>query len=50
MSVSNFSYQKQKILSLIDFEKDYKQKKITKSMQKLRKKYSLDIIRNGSEL
>ena len=50
MSVSNFSYQKRKALSLIDFEKDYKQKNFTSTMQKLREKYSLDIIKNGSEL
>ncbi len=50
MSVSNFSYQKNKILSLIDFEEDNKQKKITESMQKLREKYSLDIIKSGNEL
>jgi DNA polymerase-4 len=50
MSVSNFSHQKHKILSLVDFEEDYKQKKITSSMQKLREKYTLDIIKTGSEL
>lgn len=50
MSVSNFSYQKHKILSLIDFDEDNKQKKITDSMQKLREKYSLDIIKSGNEL
>jgi len=50
MSVSNFSHQKHKILSLVDFEEDYKQKKITASLQKLREKYTLDIIKTGSEL
>ncbi len=50
MSVSNFSYQKHKVLSLIDFEKDYKQKKITDSLQKLREKYSLDIVKSANEL
>ncbi len=50
MSVSNFSYQKHKILSLIDFEKDNRQKKITASVQKLREKYSLDIIKSANEL
>ena len=50
MSVSNFSYQKHKILSLIDFEKDNKQKKITTSVQRLREKYSLDIIKSANEL
>ena len=50
MSVSNFSYQKLKALSLIDFQNDYKQKKITASLQKLREKYSLDIVKSGSEL
>lgn len=50
MNVSNFSYQKNKVLSLIDFEEDNKQKKITASVQKLREKYSLDIIKSGNEL
>ncbi len=50
LSVSNFSYQKQKVLSLIEFEEDYKHKKITKNMQKLREKYSIDIIKTGGEL
>jgi len=50
MSVSNFSYQKNKSLSLIDFEEDNKHKKITASVQKLREKYSLDIIKSANEL
>ncbi len=50
MNVSNFSYQKNKILSLIEFDEDNKQKKITASVQKLREKYSLDIIKSGNEL
>ena len=50
LSVSNFSYQRYKILSLIEFDEDCKHKKISDSMQKLREKYSLDIIKSGNEL
>ena len=50
MSVSNFSHHMYKILSLIDFDEDYKQQKISSSIQKLREKYSLDIIKGGDEL
>ncbi len=50
MSVSNFSYQKRKILSLVDFNDDNRQKNLSSSLQKLREKYSLDIVKSGSEL
>ena len=50
MSVSNFSYQKHKVLSLLEYEQDNKRHTLTKSLQKLREKYSLDIIKTGGEL
>jgi DNA polymerase-4 len=50
ISVSNFSYQSNKTLSLIEFENDHKQKKLSICIQKLRDKYSIDIVKNGSEL
>ena len=50
MNVSNFSYQKNKTLSLLDFEEDNREHNLTQSLQKLREKYSLDIIKTGAEL
>jgi DNA polymerase-4 len=50
MSVSHFSYQENRVLSLIDHEEDSKQKKISDALQNLRSKYSLEIVRNGSEI
>lgn len=50
MSVSNFSYQNRKALSLIEFTQDRKQKDMTTSVQKLREKYSLDIVKSGEEI
>lgn len=49
MSVSNFGHQKHKVMSLIEFPTDHKQQQISKSIQKLREKYSLDIVKTGSE-
>jgi DNA polymerase-4 len=50
MNVSNFSCQKLKTLDLINHNDDLKRDKISKSLHKLREKYSLDIIKSGSEL
>jgi len=50
MSVSNFSTQKLDSLSLIDIKSDLKQKNLSKSLQKMREKYSLDVIKSANEL
>ncbi len=50
MSVRNFTYQKKVSLSLLEFSEDYMQKKLSQSLHTLREKYSLDIIKTGSEL
>jgi len=50
LSVSNFSNQKQKTLSLLDLDEDFQRKKISDTLQILRQKYSLDIIKTASEL
>ena len=48
--INNFSFTNKKTLSLIDFQTDREQKKITILLQSLREKYSLDIVKTGSEL
>ena len=50
MSVSNFSYQKKRALSLLSITEDYEAYKLSKRLHRLREKYSLDIIKHGSEL
>ncbi len=50
MSVSNFSYQKLKTLSLIDIDSEISQKKLSLSIQKMREKYSIDVIKSANEL
>jgi DNA polymerase-4 len=50
MSVSNFSYQKRTAFSLLHIKEDMANKRVSDSLQKLRQKYSLDIVKNGSEL
>jgi DNA polymerase-4 len=50
MSVSNFSYQKLKTLSLVDIDSDLKEQKLSLTIQKMRQKYSLDIIKSANEL
>jgi len=50
MSVSNFSYQKRKPLSLLSFSEDYEAYKLSQSLQKLREKYSIDVVKSGSEM
>ena len=50
MSVSNFSYQKHTSFSLLHIDEDVTHKKLSDSLQMLRQKYSLDIVKNGSEL
>ncbi len=50
MSVSNFSYQKHTPFSLIEIAEDSVNRRLSDSLQQLRQKYSLDIVKNGSEL
>jgi DNA polymerase-4 len=50
MNVSNFTYQKRKPFDLIHFKDDEKQNRLSKAMQKMREKHSLDIIKTGGEL
>ena len=47
MSVSNFSTKK---LSLIELESDLTQNNLSKTIQKMREKYSLDVLKSASEL
>ncbi|HHD77813.1 MAG TPA: DNA polymerase IV, partial [Campylobacteraceae bacterium] len=50
MSVSNFTYQKHATLSLLDFDRDHPSNRLSRSLQHLREKYSLDIVKTGGEL
>jgi DNA polymerase-4 len=49
ISVSNFMEYKQKPFNLITHEKDKKFRKISDSLQYLRDRYGIDVIKNGSE-
>ncbi len=50
VTVSNFSAQHNKTLSLMDFDKDIYENKLSKEIQKLRERFGLDIIKTGDEL
>ena len=50
VNVSNFSSQHKKTLSLMDFDEDMNENKLSKEIQKLRERFGLDIIKTGDEL
>jgi len=50
ITLSNFQENKPTTLNLFTLEDDIKQKKITESMQELRNKFGIDIIKSGGEL
>ncbi len=50
LNVSNFSSQHKKTLSLLDFDEDINESKLSKEIQKLRERFGLDIIKTGDEL
>ncbi len=50
ITLSNFEENKAITMDLLHFEDDKKQSKLTSSMQKLRDKYGIDIIKSGGEL
>ena len=50
LNVSNFSSQHKKTLSLMHFETDMNENRLSKEIQKLRERFGLDIIRTGDEL
>lgn len=50
LNVSNFSTQHKKTLSLMDFDEDIDDHKLSKEIQKLRERFGLDIIKTGDEL
>ena len=49
ITLSNFQENKPTTLNLFTFDDDIKQKKITESLQKLRSKFGVDIIKSGGE-
>jgi len=50
ITLSNFEEVKKTTMNLLNYEDDTKQSKLTASMQKLRDKYGIDIIKSGGEL
>ena len=50
LNVSNFSNKNKKTLSLIDFDEDFHENKLTKEIHHLRERFGLDIIKTGDEL
>ena len=50
MSVSHFSAQERRTLSLLDLEEDIKAYQLSIGFQKLREKFGLDIIKTGNEI
>ena len=50
MFVFRFSYQSRLTLSLLDIKNDYANRNLSVSIHRLRQKYSLDIVKKGSEL
>ena len=50
ITISNFSENKYTTLDLLSYEEDTKNAKLTDSMQKLRNKFGIDIIKSGGEL
>jgi DNA polymerase-4 len=50
LSVSNFSAQNLKTLSLIDYNDDSKDKSLHQKIHNLRRRFGLDIVRTGDEL
>ena len=50
LRVSNFSVQQKKTLSLIEHDADLNNQKLSQSIQKMRAKYTLDVIKSASEI
>jgi DNA polymerase-4 len=50
LSVSNFSEQHKKTLSLLEINTDVNEKNLSKNIQELRERFGLDIIKTGDEL
>lgn len=50
VSGSNFLENKKQTLNLLEIEADRKQKKLDEALLKVRKKYGMDIVRNGGEV
>jgi len=50
ITLSNFTNEKNITLDLFNYEEDNKQKELTSSMQKLRSKFGIDIIKSANEM
>jgi DNA polymerase-4 len=50
LNVSNFSSQHKKTLSLMDFDEDISDNKLSQEIQSLRERFGLDILKTGDEL
>jgi len=49
LTLSNFAENKQTTMNLLSYEEDIKQVKLTETMQTLRNKFGIDIIKSGGE-
>ena len=50
VNVSNFTTHHAKTLSLLDYDRDIEEKKLSEKIQELRERFGLDIVKTGSEL
>ncbi|SFV52425.1 DNA polymerase IV [hydrothermal vent metagenome] len=50
VNVSNFTSQRHKTLSLLEFDGDLHERKLSREIQKLRRRFGLDILKTGNEL
>ena len=50
ITLSNFEEKKNITMDLLNYQEDTKQFQLTKSLQKLRDKFGIDIIKSGGEL
>ena len=50
LGVSNFLENRPNSFNLFEYENDLKESKLSSSIQKLRSKFGIDIIKNASEL
>ncbi len=50
VNVSNFTTHHAKTLSLLDYDRDIEEKKLSEKIQELRERFGLDIVKTGNEL
>ena len=50
LSVSHFTDRKRMTLSLLEYEEDRREHRLSSGVQKLREKFGLDIVKTGNEM